>query len=135
MQNDEATNNQSVPAPEPSQSGGINAEAGRDFKVSGDLVDRDKFEIHVESGSTFIFNQSSPPPVGNQQPTTNNQPPAATFGQQPTTSNPFFTSGRLSDPHLFFGRERLVREVKAEFSKHSSVALAAESQIGKSSLL
>lgn len=49
--------------------------------------------------------------------------------------NPFFTGGRIHDPGQFFGRERLVREIRAELAKHSSISLVGESQIGKSSLL
>lgn len=49
--------------------------------------------------------------------------------------NPFYVSGRINDPSLFFGRERERREIQAELRKHSSVSLVGPSQIGKSSLL
>ena len=49
--------------------------------------------------------------------------------------NPFYTKGRINDPTQFFGRERLVREMRDELSKRNSVSLVGDSQIGKSSLL
>ena len=49
--------------------------------------------------------------------------------------NPFHTRGRINDPTQFFGRERLVREVREALRKRSSLALLGERQIGKSSLL
>ena len=52
-----------------------------------------------------------------------------------SVANPFFTGGRIYDPRLFFGRERLIREIRAELAKRSSVSLVGESQMGKSSLL
>ena len=51
-----------------------------------------------------------------------------------TRPNPFHTHGRINDPAAFFGRERLVREVREALRKRSSVALIGERQIGKSSL-
>lgn len=48
--------------------------------------------------------------------------------------NPFHPHGRINDPAQFFGRERLVREVREALRKRSSVALIGERQIGKSSL-
>lgn len=53
----------------------------------------------------------------------------------PLGDNPFYTNGRINDPALFFGRQRLLREVQASLRKRSSVSLVGESQIGKSSLL
>lgn len=50
-------------------------------------------------------------------------------------SNPFYVTGRISDPTQFYGRERLLREVKMELVKRSSVSLVGASQVGKSSLL
>jgi len=50
-------------------------------------------------------------------------------------ANPFYTSGRINDPALFFGRQQIVREICSELSKGCSVAVVGESQIGKSSLL
>jgi len=52
-----------------------------------------------------------------------------------SVANPCFTGGRIYDSRLFFGRERLVREIRAELAKRSSVSLVGESQMGKSSLL
>jgi hypothetical protein len=49
--------------------------------------------------------------------------------------NPFFVGGRINDPAYFFGREQLVREIRAELKKRSSVSIVGESQMGKSSLL
>lgn len=49
--------------------------------------------------------------------------------------NPFFTGGRINDEDLFFGRERLVREICNELVKWVSISLVGASQIGKSSLL
>jgi hypothetical protein len=49
--------------------------------------------------------------------------------------NPFFVGGRINDPRQFFGRERLVREMRNELKKRASVSLEGESQVGKSSLL
>lgn len=50
-------------------------------------------------------------------------------------SNPFHPRGRINDPAQFFGRERLVREVRGELLKMSSVSVIGEPEIGKSSLL
>ncbi len=52
-----------------------------------------------------------------------------------TMENPFFAGGRIRDPRRFFNRERLVREIRSELRKGSSVSLVGESQVGKSSLL
>jgi hypothetical protein len=54
---------------------------------------------------------------------------------QETIANPFYTSGRINDPGLFFGRQRIVREICTELKKGCSVSVVGESQIGKSSLL
>ena len=50
-------------------------------------------------------------------------------------ANPFYTSGRINDPALFFGRQQIVREICSELKKGCSVSVVGESQIGKSSLL
>jgi hypothetical protein len=54
---------------------------------------------------------------------------------QATLANPFYTGGRINDPRQFFGRRRLVREIRAELKKRCNVSLVGASQIGKSSLL
>jgi hypothetical protein len=51
------------------------------------------------------------------------------------SANPFYTSGRINDPALFFGRRQIVREVCSELAKGCSVAVLGDSQMGKSSLL
>lgn len=56
-------------------------------------------------------------------------------GPRRSLENPFYITGRINDPALFFGRERLVREIRDELSKRNSVSLVGTSQIGKSSLL
>jgi hypothetical protein len=53
----------------------------------------------------------------------------------PTIENPFYTNGRINDPSMFFDREQLVREIREELKKRSSVSLSGDSQMGKSSLL
>jgi hypothetical protein len=55
-------------------------------------------------------------------------------GQEAITS-PFYTGGRINDPSLFFGRQRIVREICSELRKGCNVSIVGESQIGKSSLL
>lgn len=63
-------------------------------------------------------------------------PPAAEAAPPaPLEDNPFYTNGRINDPALFFGRQRLLREVQASLRKRSSISLVGGSQIGKSSLL
>ncbi len=52
-----------------------------------------------------------------------------------TTANPFYTSGRINDEALFFGRGRIIREIYSELRKGCNVSIVGESQIGKSSLL
>ena len=54
---------------------------------------------------------------------------------QEASANPFYTSGRINDPALFFGRQQIVREICSELRKGCSVSVVGESQIGKSSLL
>lgn len=119
---------------QPPTADSTNINAGKDINVSRDLTGRDKIEIHAE---TVIFNQqsvpASTPAPTDHLPSSISYPPSTI--SHPPSANPFFTSGRIPDPHLFFGRERLVREIKTELSKRSSVALAGASQIGKSSLL
>lgn len=50
-------------------------------------------------------------------------------------TNPFYVGGRINDPTLFFGRQRLLREVKGTLNNHNNVSIVGDSQIGKSSLL
>src|SRR6185436_15612906 len=105
MQNDEAPND--PPAPELSQSRGINAEAGRDLNVGRDLTGRDRIEIHAESGSTVILNQQ---PASTSGPLASPSVALSTSKQQSkiinhqSPANPFFAGGYIPDPHLFFGR-------------------------------
>jgi hypothetical protein len=54
---------------------------------------------------------------------------------QRVITNPFYTSGRINDASLFFGRQRIVREICAELGKGCSVSIVGDSQVGKSSLL
>jgi len=54
---------------------------------------------------------------------------------QELIGNPFYTSGRINDPVMFFGRQQIVREIYSELKKGCSVSVVGESQIGKSSLL
>ncbi len=56
-------------------------------------------------------------------------------GQPESVHNPFRAGGRINAPERFFGRHRLVREIRAELGKRCSVSLVGASQIGKSSLL
>lgn len=63
--------------------------------------------------------ESSPPPPANPV----------------QTNNPFYVGGRINDPALFFGRQRLIREIRSELIKRSNVSIIGDSQIGKSSLL
>ena len=50
-------------------------------------------------------------------------------------ANPFYTSGRINDSSLFFGRKRIIREITAELRKGCSVSIVGDAQVGKSSLL
>ncbi|HID54792.1 MAG TPA: trypsin-like serine protease [Anaerolineae bacterium] len=56
---------------------------------------------------------------------------------QPASSvlNPFFFPGRINNPAQFFGRQRLLREVKGSLKQGSSVSLVGKPQMGKSSFL
>jgi hypothetical protein len=54
---------------------------------------------------------------------------------QQALANPFYTSGRINDPDLFFGRQRIVREICAELGKGCSVSIVGGAGMGKSSLL
>jgi hypothetical protein len=51
------------------------------------------------------------------------------------SANPFYAGGRINDPALFFGRERLVREICSELRKGCSISITGDEQTGKSSLL
>jgi hypothetical protein len=62
-------------------------------------------------------------------------PSAGTPALQAASANPFYTSGRINDPALFFGRQQLVRETCSELKKGCSVSVVGGSQMGKSSLL
>lgn len=50
-------------------------------------------------------------------------------------TNPFYPGGKINEPQLFFGRQRLIREIRAELQKMNNFSLVGPSQIGKSSLL
>jgi hypothetical protein len=63
------------------------------------------------------------------------RPRARSHTLQGTSANPFYTSGRINDPALFFGRRRIVREICAELRKGCSVSIVGDSQVGKSSLI
>jgi hypothetical protein len=62
-------------------------------------------------------------------------PVAGSQAAQEATTNPFHTSGRINEPNLFFGRQRIAREICAELRKGCSVSIVGDSQMGKSSLL
>jgi len=62
-------------------------------------------------------------------------PAAGSHALQGTSANPFHTSGRINDTALFFGRQRIIREIYSELGKGCNVSVVGESQIGKSSLL
>lgn len=49
--------------------------------------------------------------------------------------NPFRSSGRITEPADFFGREELLRQLFEELAKGQNRALIGEAQIGKSSIL
>jgi hypothetical protein len=55
--------------------------------------------------------------------------------QEPDTPNPFGTTGRITDPDRFFGREELLRQIFEELDKGVNLSLVGKSQVGKSSLL
>ena len=55
-------------------------------------------------------------------------------------TNPFYVGGRINDPAHFYGRQRLLREIKNILKKRGdvsrgNVSIIGKSQIGKSSLL
>lgn len=50
-------------------------------------------------------------------------------------SNPFVTSGRLTDPSQFVGRKELLRQIFEALGRGGNRALVGPAQIGKSSLL
>ena len=67
---------------------------------------------------------------------TDSQPPPHPAPPTPSPNhNPFFFGGRITHSDHFFGRQRLLRELRQELQKRSNVSLVGESQIGKSSLL
>ncbi|HSR32800.1 MAG TPA: ATP-binding protein, partial [Anaerolineae bacterium] len=63
------------------------------------------------------------------------RPVASSHAGLHSITSPFFTGGRINEPELFFGRQRIVREICAELRKGCSVSIVGDSQIGKSSLL
>lgn len=54
---------------------------------------------------------------------------------RPDQSNPFVTSGRLTDPSQFVGRTDLLRQIFEAIRRGGNRALVGPAQIGKSSLL
>ena len=121
--------------------GGITLEQGAQLTVgSGDVTGRDKYEagssvFHAESGSTLIVNIDSAPSAQSPREASNLKSPVADANLQRSAANPFYTSGRINDPTQFFGRAQLVREIRAELKKRSSVSIVGDSETGKSSLL
>jgi len=70
------------------------------------------------------------------QPTPSIPPHPHTPSPHPASPiTPSHPPGRISAPQQFFGRARLLREIRTELEKRCSVSLVGESQIGKSSLL
>ena len=61
--------------------------------------------------------------------------PASSDPADQPMANPFYTSGRINDSNLFFGRKRIIREISAELRKGCSVSIVGDAQVGKSSLL
>ncbi len=115
--------------------GGVNLHA-QNISVGGDVTSGDK--VMQAGGHIIIAGQGASVIVGKDVP--EGEQPAkhdtttltsATAGIE----NPFYTSGRINDPKLFFGREQLVRELRQELSKRTNVSLVGASQMGKSSLL
>ncbi len=105
-----------------------NIELGENAAVGGDVAGRDKLTagrnlIIAGPNSTVILNESTAHPDS----------PSSLIS--PSSLNPFHSGGRINDPQHFFGRERLLREIRAELAKRSSVSLVGESEMGKSSLL
>ena len=113
-----------------SRSGGIDLNA-RDVSIGGDAVGRDKF-ITINN-NVYIIHVGDATDPSSVRRAIDTEPPAASA--HPHVENPFYTNGRINDPALFFDRERLIREIRSELSKRSSVSLVGESQVGKSSLL
>jgi hypothetical protein len=129
-----------TPEPEPGEqknsqpAPGVNV--GQDGQLtvgSGDVVVGDKttagghiVNVNDSPGATIIINPSPLPP-SNLQSQISNLPSSA--------SNPFYVGGRINDPRHFFGRAQLVREIRAELKKRSSVSIVGDSEMGKSSLL
>jgi hypothetical protein len=137
-----------TPEPEPGEqknsqpAPGVNV--GQDGQLtvgSGDVVAGDKttagghiVNVNDSPGATIIINPSPLPTSNLQSPIL--QPGSGQVSNLPSSIfNPFYTSGRINDPRGFFGRAQLVREIRAELKKRSSVSLVGESQMGKSSLL
>ncbi|CAG0927165.1 hypothetical protein TFLX_00399 [Thermoflexales bacterium] len=111
-------------------SGGIDLNA-RDVSIGGDAVGRDK--IVTINGNLYIVHvDNATDPLAVVQPIDAQPPIPPSYSQ---AHNPFYTTGRINDPKLFFGREQLVRELRQELSKRTNVSLVGESQMGKSSLL
>lgn len=85
-------------------------------------------------GNNTHANDGCQPRLGRLAATLANElspPPAA---RQPI-ENPFLATGRINNPALFFGRQQLVREMRAELGKRVSLSLVGPSEVGKSSLL
>ena len=114
-------------------SGGVNVNSG-ETHIGGDVTGRDKIIsagghiVHAEAGSTVIIHGTEPS-------VPRDHPLAIHGAPNIAAKHPFHPHGRIHEPALFFDRERLVREIRSELSKRSSVSLVGESQIGKSSLL
>jgi hypothetical protein len=82
---------------------------------------------HGEWGIPVLYLQDAEPRLF--------RPVARSHGVVETIANPFHTSGRINDPSLFFGRQRISREICSELKKGCSVSIVGEPQMGKSSLL
>jgi hypothetical protein len=69
------------------------------------------------------------------------RPPSATTAVQSLPSsfthltNPFTSRGRINEPQLFAGRQRILRELQGALANGNSIALIGASETGKSSLL
>ncbi len=111
-------------------SGGVNL-SGDNTGITGDVTGRDK--VVTINGNVYIIHLGdSNDPLSVVRALDAKLP---TSPVRPRVDNPFYTKGRINDPSLFFNRERLVREIREELKKRNSVALAGDSQTGKSSLL
>jgi hypothetical protein len=55
--------------------------------------------------------------------------------QREIKPNPFGDTGRITDPHRFFGREELLRQLFEELAKGSNRVLVGADKVGKSSIL